>query len=194
MERREFLQAVGAMGLAATTGLAVSRIVSGGEEAEMSPPVPFPPKIDAEKVRKAALRAFLPEKKTCAESMLTAGCEALGLRSPLVPDIGLGLAGGVGLQGETCGAILGAAMVLSLTVAGREPDYAKKKQRVFAAAGKLFKDFQKVHGDTRCRKLCGLDLTTPEGRKALEGGVKAKTCAKFVETAARLLAEAMPNA
>jgi hypothetical protein len=51
----------------------------------------------------------------------------------------------------------------------------------FAGADKQF-------GSADCRSLCGLDLTTAEGRKGLAEGVKAQKCAKFVEAGARLLA------
>ena len=59
---------------------------------------------------------------------------------------------------------------------------------VLAAAGRLYKEFEKEHGSTSCRTLSGLDLTTPEGKKAFEETVKKNTCSKFVATASKLLA------
>jgi len=146
---------------------------------------------DPDRIAKAALKHFLPGKRTCAEAVLMAGTGALGVKSPLVPDIALGLAGGVGLQGRTCAAILGAAMVAGLAVGVREANYKKKKAATFQAAGEMLRAFEQKHGSTECRKLCGLDLTTPLGRARLVAGVKAKTCSRFVDTAARLMAEAL---
>jgi len=37
--------------------------------------------------------------------------------------------------------------------------------------------------------LSGLDLTTPEGRNKLTGGVKDDKCAKYVRAGAELLAK-----
>ncbi len=150
-------------------------------------------KIDANQLAAKAHEHFIPGKRTCCESILMAGCEALGIESDLVPDIALGLAGGVGLQGETCGVITSSAMVLSLAVAAKEKEYPTKKMQTLAAVGRLRCAFQKEFGHTDCRSLSGLDLTKPEDRKKLKESVKAQTCAKFVKGGARLLAEELRN-
>jgi len=161
--------------------------VSGAEAEARS-------QIDAEKLAKSALNHFLPEKRTCCESILMAGCEALAIKSDLIPDIALGLAGGVGLQGDICGVLSAAAMVLSLAVAAKETDYTKKKARTLQAVGRLHREFKRQCACTDCRSLCGLDLTTAEGMRKLAEGVKTRKCAKFVEVGARLLAQELAKA
>ena len=188
MRRREFLQ-VGVSGAVAASSACVCQCAARGA----APDDPAA-KVDPDGLARAAVEHFVPGKKTCGESLFMAGCEALGITSDLVPDVALGLAGGIGLQGKTCGTITGSAMVLSLAVASREPDYRKKKMRVLGAVGALYKRFEDEFETTECRKLCGLDLTTAEGRKALEEGVKEQKCRRFVEVAARMLAESLPKA
>jgi hypothetical protein len=61
------------------------------------------------------------------------------------------------------------------------------------AVGRIHSAFKKHFGKTDCRSLCGLDLTTPEGRKKLEEGVKEHTCAKYVEVGSALLAKELQN-
>jgi C_GCAxxG_C_C family probable redox protein len=153
------------------------------------PPLNEPAKpISADQLAKIASEHFLVGKRACSESILMAGCEALGIRSELIPDIALGLAGGLGHQGDTCGVLTGAAMVLSLAIARKENDYARKKMRILQAAGHVHSEFKKQFECTHCRDLCGLDLTTEEGRKKLMEGVRAQKCAQFVEVGARMLA------
>lgn len=135
-----------------------------------------------------AVRVFLPEKRTCGEAMLAAGCKALGIKSEMVPDIALGLGGGVGLQGHVCGLVSSASMVISLAVAVRKSDYATKRNAAWKHAGKFCRDFVARFGTASCRKLSGLDLTTPEGMAALKARVKKDKCAKMVHAAARMLA------
>ena len=53
--------------------------------------------IDPDKLSQTAYQQFIPGKLTSCESILMAGCEALEVKSDLVPDIALGLAGGIGL-------------------------------------------------------------------------------------------------
>jgi len=147
--------------------------------------------VDPEKLAKTALGHFLAGKRTCCEATLMAGCEALGIRNDLVPDIALGLAGGIGMQGQTCGVLTGSALVLSLAVAQKEKEYPKKMMRTMQCVGRVHRAFKKQCGCTDCRSLTGLDLTTPEGREKLKAGVRAQKCAKYVEIAARILGEEM---
>jgi C_GCAxxG_C_C family probable redox protein len=145
-------------------------------------------RIDAGKLAETAYQHFIPGKRTCCEALLMAGCDALGVKSDLVPDIALGLAGGVGLQGQMCGVLTSSAMVVSLAAAREETEYPKKKMRTFQAAGRIQRKFRERFGHTDCRSLCGLDLTTPAGRKKLMESVKAETCSKYVRAGAGLLA------
>jgi len=121
--------------------------------------------------------------------MLLGCCEVLSIESPLIPDIALGMGGGIGVQGHICGIVTGATMVTGLVVGSREADYKKKKMRVFAACGQFLQRFQKAHHTLSCRGICGLDLTTSEGRERLKAGVKTEKCAPMIQAGARMLAE-----
>ena len=145
--------------------------------------------IDPTELAGRAYEHFIPGKLTCGESILMAGGEALGIQSELISDIALGLGGGVGLQGNVCGVLTGSALVLSLAIAQKEKEYPKKKMATFQAVGRVYNAFKERIGDTQCRTLCGLDLTTPEGRKKLEGGIKKQVCTRFVKVGAELLVE-----
>jgi len=185
MKRREFLDRC-AFGFTCAAGSLVPLTATADENTARC-------KIDADKLAARAHEHFIPGKRTCCESILMAGCEALGIESNLVPDIALGLAGGVGLQGETCGVITSSAMVLSLAVAAKEKEYPKKKMQTLAAVGRLRCAFQKEFGHTDCRSLSGLDLTKPEDRKKLMATVKSQKCANLVKGGARLLATELQN-
>jgi len=146
---------------------------------------------DADTMAKSAVKHFIPGKLTCGEAILLTGLESLGLKTKLAPDIALGLAGGVGLQGKTCAVVTGAAMILGLAVGVVEKDYKKKKMATLKAVGKFSKAFEKEYGCTDCRKLSGLDLTTVEGRKKLMASVKADRCCKLVAFGAKTLAKSL---
>lgn len=180
MKRREFVKACSAgtvFGSLSAAGL------TAAEETTKKP-------VDPEKLAKTALGHFVAGKRTCGESILMAGCEALGVQSDLVPDIALGLAGGMGMQGETCGALTSSTMVLSLAVAQKEKEYPKKMMRTMQCVGRVHRAFKKQCGCTDCRSLTGgLDLTTPEGKEKLKAGVRAQKCTKYVEAAARILGQ-----
>lgn len=180
MERREFLKTCAAGMTISATSLPLSETVhADNESAKLD--------VDPAKFAETAYQHFIPGKRTCSESILKAGCEALDIKSDLVPDIALGLAGGIGLQGETCGVLTSSALVLSLAIAQKEKEYPKKKMATLQAVGRVYKAFKKQVGDTRCQALCGLDLTTPEGRKELQTRVKEQTCTRYVKVGSELL-------
>jgi C_GCAxxG_C_C family probable redox protein len=181
MERREFLKRYGVR-FSLGVGLAAVPPSAGAAPSGSGKPV------DPHKLSETAYQHFIPGKLTCSESILLAGCEALEIKSDLVPDIGLGLAGGIGLQGQVCGVLTGSAMILSLAVAQQENEYAKKKMRTWEAVGRLHDAFKARFGSVQCRTLSGLDLTTPADRQKLKESVKAQTCANFVRAGAELLA------
>jgi hypothetical protein len=93
------------------------------------------------------------------------------------------------LQGHVCGAVSGAALVISLAMAKKVPDYAARKMATYEAAGRLCKALANRWGSVQCRQMCDLDLTQIEGLQKLVGGVKADKCAGFVKDTARALAE-----
>ena len=183
MKRRELVKIGVGLGVAG----AVSRTLGIPAVEAACPCV----SCDADTMAKSAVKHFISEKLTCGEAILLTGLESLGLKTKLAPDIALGLGGGVGLQGKTCGVVTSAAMILGLAVGAVEKDYKKKKMATFKAVGKFSKAFEKEYGCTVCRKLSGLDLTTVEGRKKLMASVKADRCCKLVAFGARTLAKSL---
>ena len=185
MERREFLKTCAAGAAISVTSF------SGAEPVQKE--TTHGRCIDVDTLCAAAYQHFIPGKRTCSESVLMAGCDALGIKSDLIPDIALGLAGGVGLQGDTCSVLTACALVVSLAVAQRENEYPKKKMTTLQTVGRIHNGFKKQFGKTDCRSLSGLDLTTPEDRKRLQERVKEQTCTKYVQAGSELLAKELAN-
>jgi len=146
-------------------------------------------KIDERRMMKTADNLFTDEGRCCGEAVLAAGCEAVDVKNALVPSVALGLGGGVGLQGETCGAVTGAALAVSVAWLEKEPCYDERKMATFESAGRVCAALKKKWGSVRCRKLCGINLARPGGLEKLVAGVKDEKCAGFVKDAARELAK-----
>jgi C_GCAxxG_C_C family probable redox protein len=181
MNRREFCML--GVGSAATAGvIGLGKLALGERKG------PARIACDADALAAEAVRVFLPCGRSCGEAVLAAGCKALAIDDKLAPDVALGLAGGVGLQGDVCGVLSGSALVIGLAAARQHSEYARKRKVTMAVVGKLYRDFEKRFGSVECRMLCGLDLTTPEGMAAMKATVKKKVCAKLVDAGARMLA------
>ena len=180
MERRDFFGAC-AGAVPATVG-AVS-LTGRAAEAVKGKAAPL------EDLPKIAHRHFIPGKLTCSEAIVMAGCEVLGIEGESACQAALGLAGGVGLQGATCGVFTGSALVLALAIAQTDAGYRDRKKKTFEAAGSFYRRVSEKLGSSRCRDLSGLDLTTEAGRKELMARVKAGTYAGYVRTASEVLVD-----
>jgi len=119
----------------------------------------------------------------------TLGVALLTVVVTLLPGIAIALGGGLGVQGDVCGAVTGCALALSLAAAGKTKDYAERKKLAMPAMGRLYQAFAGRCGAVRCSDICGLDLRTPEGMAGLVTGARAEKCAPVVVVAARLLGE-----
>jgi|GEM_PF-1106178 len=185
MKRREVVKIGLGLGAASAVGGALGIPTAQGACPCVS--------CDADAMTKSAIKHYIPGKLTCGEAIILTGLESLGLKTKLAPDIALGLAGGVGLQGKTCAVLTSASMILALAVGVVEKDYKKKKMATFKAVGQFSKAFEKEFGCTECRKLSGLDLTTAAGRKKLMTSVKAQRCSKLVAFGAKTLAMSLQS-
>ena len=144
-------------------------------------------RIDPEEVARRATYYFVEKGRSCSEACLKSGAEALGIGDTVSSDIAIGFAGGIGMQGDVCGAVAGCAMALSLAAAQRTSDYPAQKKLAVPAAARIYREFASHCGSVKCRDICGLDLTTQEGIAQLMAGVRNEKCAPAVAEAARLL-------
>ena len=92
---------------------------------------------------------------------------------------------GMARQGEVCGALSGALMVLGLQYGQDRPD---GKEQTYRMAHEFMEIFRERHGALRCRDLVGHDISTPEGLQAArDANVFASLCPVFVDETARAL-------
>lgn len=140
----------------------------------------------------AALARFR-EGYNCSQSTLSAFAEELGLPLDLAFRLATPFGGGIGRQGEVCGAASGALMALGLRFGNATPDKAGKEQ-AYAIAAEFLRRFEARTGHVHCRDLIQADMTTPGGLAgARERKVFTTLCpgyvAAAVEIAQELLAE-----
>ena len=100
--------------------------------------------------------------------------------------------GGLGGNGEVCGALIGALAVIGLKFSrGREE--SKEDPRMFGYTHELLKRFREEivqsHGGIRCREIAGVDWTNREQVESFFKGEKFLECARIVGDTARLTGE-----
>ncbi len=122
--------------------------------------------------------------------MLLAVCKATGKEYDCIPRIASGFGGGVGRQGEVCGALTGLVMLTGLFHGRDRVEEREAKEVVHAKAGELVRQFATVNGAVRCRDLLGLDVSTREGVQAYHArNLLEEKCSLVVRKAVRSLME-----
>jgi C_GCAxxG_C_C family probable redox protein len=100
----------------------------------------------------------------CSQAVLSSYCEQLGLDCQTGIKIATGFGGGMRM-GETCGAVTGAFMVLSLKYGNTAIEDTQAKEKTYEKIIEFTKRFRSRVGSATCRELLGCDISTPEGRK-----------------------------
>lgn len=123
----------------------------------------------------------------CSQCVLSAFSEELGLDKELALKIASGFGGGI-CQGEVCGAVTGAIMVLNLKYGNSRAEDNEAKERVYEKIRLFSKEFEKINGSIVCRDLLGHDLKQEGARKyARENGLFKVVCPKAVKDAIEIL-------
>jgi C_GCAxxG_C_C family probable redox protein len=123
----------------------------------------------------------------CAQAVLIAFCEELGMEKPVALKIALPFGAGMGRTGGICGVVTGAYMVLGLRPYP-ELTPLEKKEKVYVLVSEFNRRFKVLHGSIECTALLGCNLGTPEGRAAAKAkGLITLACPAFVSDAVSIL-------
>jgi len=130
------------------------------------------------------------ESFNCAQAVLTAYAEDLGLDRQTALKIASPFGAGMARMGETCGAVTGAFMAIGLRHGRSRADDEEAKENTYELMHEFITRFKERNTSILCNVLLGFDVSTPEGRKrASERDTHASVCPKYVQDAAEILDE-----
>ena len=118
----------------------------------------------------------------------------MGLDREIGLRISSAFGGGMGGQGEVCGAVSAAFMVIGLRYgsAGRHDD--EERQRIGKIAGMFMDRFKSRNGSILCRDLLGADIATPEGLEtAIEKVLFDNICPGIIKSSVEILEEVISD-
>ena len=123
----------------------------------------------------------------CSQAVFSAYAAHFGIDDETALKLASPFGGGVARQGEVCGAVTGALMVLGLE---RGNATLEAKDDTYKSAEEFLKCFEDLHDTILCRELLGYDLSNLDERQsAREKGVFTSACPVFVKDAAELVGE-----
>ena len=127
----------------------------------------------------------------CSQSVFCAWADELGFDEKTAMKLSCGFGGGVGRLREICGAVSGAAMVLSMRFSGED---GRDRASVYGMIQDFANRFQAETGSVICRVMLGLDENTPKSPVPEERNEKyyqKRPCAELVCLAAEKLEEVL---
>lgn len=138
-------------------------------------------------MRKSQLAVENFKTLNCSQSVLLSYAKELSLDEMTALKISAGFGGGMAMA-ETCGAVTGAYMVLGLKIPSEGKPIQEIKAETKAAVKKFNELFTARHGSLKCKKLLGVDISTPEGSaEANEKNLFDTVCSDLVGSAAEIL-------
>jgi C_GCAxxG_C_C family probable redox protein len=123
----------------------------------------------------------------CAQTVLLAFREDMGLTEEEVMGLGLGFGGGIARTGQLCGAVSGGVMALGMVCSRAMEDPADAKELTIRVVTQFMEDFREAFGTLYCNQLLdGIDLRTQEGRALVkQENLHEKVCEPAVAVAIR---------
>ncbi|MFL0196207.1 C-GCAxxG-C-C family protein [Clostridium sp. WILCCON 0269] len=127
------------------------------------------------------------EGLNCSQCVLSAFSHDLELNNKLALKIASGFGGGM-CQGEVCGAVTGAIMVLNVKFGNSEAKDRESKEKTYRMIRLFSEKFISINNSIVCRNLLGIDLKEEDNRNiARERGLFKIKCSKFIEDAINIL-------
>ncbi len=138
----------------------------------------------------ANARRYFSGNHNCAQSVMKAMLVETKMDFDQVIPLTAGLGGGVAHEGSVCGAVTGAIAALGVLNSRHYTDLVKHKEAAYKDSEEFIRRFKEVHGSVHCNDLTGIEMADLKARqKAMEGGLFAQRCPKFVENAVRIALE-----
>jgi C_GCAxxG_C_C family probable redox protein len=122
----------------------------------------------------------------CAQTIFSLFAPDLGLDKPAALKIASGFGSGMN-QGDICGAVTGAYMVIGLK-SGHTTSDPETKTRTAGLIRKFNDLFLQEHSCLRCSELLGYDISDQRQKEiARESGAFTTKCPAYLKSAAKIL-------
>ena len=140
-------------------------------------------------------KALFLDGYNCAQAVLGAFCDDLGLDFETAMKFSSGFGGGMGRLREVCGAVSGMFMVINMKCGYTSPTDTDGKKELYSHIQTLAKKFEEENGSIICRELLGLTekVSAPAPEARTDTYYKKRPCGELVEIAANIVDDYLNN-
>jgi C_GCAxxG_C_C family probable redox protein len=126
----------------------------------------------------------------CAQAVLSSHCSEYGLDPVLAKKVAAAFIGGMANNGEVCGAVTGAFMLIGLKYGKHLEGDNESKENTNRITNEFICKFKKEYGSIICRDLLKYDLSIKEeAEKARESGIFKTLCPMLVKKSVEIVEE-----
>jgi len=122
---------------------------------------------------------------SCAQAIVVAYCEDLGLNKEAALKISCGFGAGMARLSQVCGAVSGASLIIGLKYGKFKADDHAAREKTYKLIQEFERQFKEKHGSANCRELLSVDFLT--GDKEFAGKQVKELCPIFVKDAVEIL-------
>jgi len=136
--------------------------------------------------RKEKAIEYFMQGYNCAQAVVMAFEDEVGIDADTLAKMAVGLGGGVGRMREVCGTVTGMAMVLGLKYGSAHP---QSKNEIYPIVQEAITRFKDENGSIVCRELlAGVPVTTGgTAEDRTQAYYKKRPCAELVGMAAGIV-------
>jgi C_GCAxxG_C_C family probable redox protein len=127
----------------------------------------------------------------CAQSVVYALHDRLGIDEDTALKLACGFGGGMGRTEEVCGAVTGGILSLGLKHGRGARESREATEKTYAIVRELMGRFSARHGSCSCRRLLdGIELLTPEGQAEFKKrDMHTTVCVPCVQSSVEIVEE-----
>lgn len=127
------------------------------------------------------------EGYNCAQAVIMAFSDKIGLDEKLCAKLSSSFGGGMGRQREVCGAVSGMLMVAGLLYGYDGPDEGTVKKEHYARVQELCRQFREEAGSIICREILKNPPSDPNPTPRTEEFYQRRPCVRMVTLAVRIM-------
>ena len=130
----------------------------------------------------------------CGQVVLSHYADRVGISADDANRISSAFGGGSGVGG-TCGAVVGAMIVLGCFYGHKGPDDMEQRELMMSKRAEFMEKWKEKRESSECKDLLGHDIGTPEGLQAiLDAGLLFEFCPGLVSDAIEILDKMLEQA
>lgn len=127
---------------------------------------------------------------SCSQALLSTYGTQFGLNRKIALKVSGAFGGGLGCMGETCGAVIGAFMVIGLKYGKANIEDSAAEEKTYSIVNEFVRRFKLRNGSIICRELLCCDISTSAGMTfAEEMELFTTICPRLVRDAAEIIEE-----